>query len=153
MKKDFVIRGQTASTAGVNTEVLEFGGHKEGYAYKLIEFELYPSTNIGETNDFEGCASITAGKTGIDPQNPNFNDEGLIGTSMFLVDSSSANYQYGSSSIVNDTFLITQNLILQVHDSSGGGLPVNWHCRFESVKMADAAAAVTNFKQFSVFDG
>jgi len=152
MRKEFVMRGQTASTSGLNTEVLNFSGYKPGYAYRLVEFDLYPSTAIGETNDFEASASITAGKTGIDPQNPNFNDEGLIGTAMFLVDSSSANYQYGSSSLVNDTFLITQNLILQVHDSSGGALPVNWQCRFVAEKMNDAETAAANFKQFTISD-
>jgi len=154
MRKEFVMRGQTASTAGLNTEVLNFGKYKAGYAYRLVEFELYPSTNIGggATGDFEGSASITAGKTGIDPANPNFNDEGLIGTALLLIDSTSAYYQFGSSSVINDTFLITQNLILQVHDQSGNAVPVNWQCRFESVKMTGPEEAATNYRQFTISD-
>ena len=47
MKKDFVIRGQTASG---ETEILEFGGYKENYAYIMTEFSIYPSTGIGTAN-------------------------------------------------------------------------------------------------------
>jgi len=54
MNKEFVMRGQTVSTAGLNTEVLNFSGDKPGYAYRLVEFELYPSTNIGGVNDVRG---------------------------------------------------------------------------------------------------
>jgi len=152
MNKEFVMRGQTVSTAGLNTEVLNFSGDKPGYAYRLVEFELYPSTNIGGGNDFEGSASITAGKTGIDPANPNFNDEGLIGTALLLIDSTSAYYQFASSSVINDTFLITQDLILQVHDQSGSAFPVNWQCRFVAEKVNTAEGAVANYKQFTISD-
>ena len=44
MKKEFVMRGQTASG---ETEVLNFSGYKPGYAYRLVEFQIYPSTSIG----------------------------------------------------------------------------------------------------------
>ena len=44
MRKEFVMRGKTASG---ETEVLNFSGYKPGYAYRLVEFDLYPSTNIG----------------------------------------------------------------------------------------------------------
>jgi hypothetical protein len=155
MRKEFVMRGQTASTAGKNTEILNFGKYKPGYAYRLTEFVLYPSFNIGGGGSaiFEACASITAGKTSIDPQAPNFNDDGLIGTALFLVDSEAADYQAMQSSVVNDTFMITQNLILRVHDQGGNALPVNWQCRFESVKMTGAEEAAVNYKQFTISDG
>jgi hypothetical protein len=146
MKKDFVIRGQTASG---ETEILEFGGYKEGYAYKLTEFKIYPSTSLA-SQSVEMTATLTAGKTAVDPPNPNFNDPGLIGTAFFIL--RQAEY-HDFTSVVNDTFLITQNLILMVQDGGAGGTPVNWQCRFKSVKMTDAQAAVTNFKQFSIFDG
>ena len=41
---EFVMRGRTDSTSGANTEVLNFSGFKPGYAYKLVEFSLYPMT-------------------------------------------------------------------------------------------------------------
>jgi len=44
MRKEFVMRGQTASGL---TEVLNFGKYKQGYAYKLVDFKIYPSTNLG----------------------------------------------------------------------------------------------------------
>jgi hypothetical protein len=147
MKKDFVIRGQTANGS---TETLEFGGYKEGYAYKITEFVISPSVNNA---DFEGCGIVTAGKTAKDPVNPNFNDEDVIATG-FMGTSASQPYPVKLQFVVNDTFLITQNLLLTVADTnSTAPNPVNWQCRFESVKMTDAQAAVTNFKQFSIFDG
>jgi len=146
MKKEFVIRGQTASGF---TEVLNFSGYKDGYAYRLTEFQLYPSLTVG-VNPVELHATITAGKVGIDPQNPNFNDDALIATSYFSVSSSSI-YPTSSDSVINDTFLITQNLMLMVKDSDGDD-PVNWQCRFVSVKMSGPEEAVTNYKQFTISD-
>jgi len=121
MNKEFVMRGQTASGG---QEVLNFSGNTPGYAYRLVEFQLFPSTNIGG-DDFELVGSITAGKVAIAPTDPNFNNDGLIGNVHF----STHNYgQIGPSAtlmIINDTFLITQDLILMVQDT-GSSTPVNW---------------------------
>jgi len=150
MKKDFVIRGQTASG---ETEILEFGGYKENYAYIMTEFQIYPSVNIG-TIEFELCASVTAAKTYEDPANPNFKNDGLIATSLLTGHASPAYSRATPLTVVNDTFLITQNLIIAVVDTAvASPMAVNYQMRFKSVKMSDAQAAVTNFKQFSIFDG
>ena len=151
MKKEFVMRGQTADfkTTGT-TEVLNFSGYKPGYAYRLTEFQIYPSTGI-HTVSYELVASITAGKTPADPENPNFNDEGLIATAI----SNAHHYDYRShsfDSIINDTFLITQNLIMTLSDISTAAAPINWQCRFESVKMSGAEEAAVNYKQFAISD-
>ena len=146
MKKEFVMRGQTASGL---TEVLNFSGYKPGYAYRLTEFQIYPSTNIVGA-DFEGVASITAGKTAIAPTDPNFNDEGLIGTVVMIHDSADST-PITENSVINDTFLITQNLILMVFTQ--GGVPVNWQCRFVAEKMTGPEEAVANYKQFTISDG
>jgi len=148
MKKEFVMRGQTVSTAGQNEEVLNFSGHKPGYAFKLVEFVIFPSTNIGTLVN-EMCASITAGNTAMDPKNPNFNDEGLIGT---VVQAVYNNETYNNIAVINDTFLITQNLILKVGETSGNAYPVNWQCRFKSVKMTGPEEASTNYKQYAISD-
>jgi len=150
MKKEFVMRGQTPSTAGQNTETLNFGGYKPGYAYRLVEFKLYPSTNIGVASH-ELTGSVTAGKTSVDPESPNFDDPGLIGTTMFN-EHDDARYLGGSWTVIDNTFLITQDLILTVGDSGGSAYPVNWQCRFEAVKMSGPEEAATNFKQFTIFD-
>jgi len=146
MKKTFVMRGQTASG---QTEVLNFSGNTPRYAYRLTEFRVFPSTGIGSSNN-ELVGSITAGKTAEAPTDPNFNNEGLIATTMYKFNSGS--YSGINFDIVNDTFLITQNLILMVQDTGGSSYPVNWQCRFESVKMNDAEEAATNFKQFTISD-
>jgi len=150
MKKEFVIRGQTASGA---TDTLEFGARtkeNKNMAHRLVEFVLYPSTNIGGANE-ELCATISAGKTAITPTDPNFNDDKLIATALLGLHGDQSK-PTDSLSVVDDTFLITQNLIVMVQETSGAGTPVNWQCRFESVKMSDAETAVTNYKQFSIFD-
>jgi len=148
MKKEFVMRGQTASG---ETEVLNFSGYKPGYAYRLTEFILYPAVNIGGTTN-ELLGTVTAGKTAIDPPNPNFNDEGLIAVAQYRDNSNDIYQNTPSASVLNDTFLITQNLILMVQDTAGSSNAVNWQCRFVAVKMNNAEEAAANFKQFSIFD-
>ena len=78
--EEFVMRGKTASG---ETEVLNFGS-KHGYGFKLIEFSIYPSADIGDFSAQELMASVTAAKTFEDPQNPNFNNEGLIASSLLF---------------------------------------------------------------------
>ena len=145
MRKDFVMRGQTASEG---TEVLNFSGFKPGYAFRMVEFQIYQSLGIGATT-VELCASVTAAKTAEDPENPNFNNDGLIAVASF--------YRFESSnqpqSIVNDTFLITQNLILKVKDTHTSATPINWQCRFVAEKVNTAEGAVANYKQFTISDG
>ena len=143
MRKEFVMRGQTASGL---TEVLNFSGYKPGYAYRLTEFEIFPSTNIVAVSA-EMVATVTAAKTAMDPLNPNFNDEGLIASAFFTNrEQSQTGYH---QAVVNDTFLITQNLILKVECAEG---PVNWQCRFVAEKMSGAEEAATNYKQFTISD-
>ena len=148
MKQDIVRRGQTASGG---TETLEFSGiqiENKNMAYTITEFVLYPASPEGSENLF---GSITAGKTALDPTVPNFNNESLIATAMKAYNTGS---QDGSieSNIVNDTFLITQNLLLMVM-SPVTSEPVNWQCRFKAVKMTDAEMAANNFKQYMISDG
>lgn len=145
MNKEFVMRGQTASG---ETEILNFSGYKPGYAYRLVELKLYPSENIGGKIG-ELAVSITAGKTYVDPTYPNFNNEGLIATACIGV-RSDAKY-YDDLNVVNDTFLITQNLILAAIDTeTGSPMPVNWQCRFVAEKINTSEGAVANYKQFTI---
>lgn len=147
MNKEFVMRGQTASGS---TEVLNFTGHKPGYAYRLVEFKLFASTSIGSTNN-EFVGTVTAGKTAVAPTQPDFNNEGLIASAFVSMHSSQVNTAYNDA-VINDTFLITQNLILMVQDASGEGNPVNWQCRFVGEKMNTSQQAVANYKQFTIRD-
>ena len=146
MRKTFVMRGQTASGG---QEVLQFGKYKQGYAYRMTEFKLYPSTNVHSANK-ELCGTVTAGKTAVSPIDPDFNNDGLIATTMFSTHASST--LLGQETVVNDTYIITQNLILMVQEEGGASTPVNWQCRFESVKMTNAEEAAVNYKQFAISD-
>jgi len=147
MKKEFVMRGQTDDG---ETEVLNFSGFKPGMAYKLTEFNLYGTTSLGSVKT-EVYGSITAGKVAVDPTNPNFNNEGLIAVTHYN-DSESDAHGPNTYSVINDTFLITQNLILMVNDTGGSNNPVNWQCRFETVKMSGPEEAVANYKQYTISD-
>jgi len=150
MKKEFVMRGQTASGL---TEVLNFSGYKPGYAYRMTEFNLWPSTSIGD-KQMELTGTVTAGKVYEDPQNPDFNHEGLIAVALFNASSVIEDGPKTVNSVINDTFLITQNLILAVLDThTGAPSAVNWQCRFVSEKMSGPEEAVANYKQFSISDG
>jgi len=147
MNKEFVMRGQTASG---ETEVLNFSGLTPGYAYRMTQFVIYPSTSIG-TQSMELTASVTAAKTYEDPANPNFNNDGLIATALYKM-GQAANEDFSVlQDIVNDTFLITQDLILAVLDTTPGApMAVNWQCRFVGEKLSTSEEAVTNYKQFTI---
>ena len=147
MPKEFVMRGSTAS--GTN-EVLEFAGDKAGYGYRMTEFQIFPSTAIG-TQAAELAATVTAAKTYEDPSNPNFNNEGLIATATLIL--AADHPRITVSSVVNDLFIITQNLIIATIDAvAGAPMDVNWQCRFKEVKLSTGAQAAANYKQFAIFD-
>jgi len=145
MNKEFVMRGQTASGL---TEVLNFSGNTPGYAYRITEFEIFPSNNIGGVS-YELAGTVTAAKVFEDPSNPNFNNEGLIATAMM---GALNNFQSGTMhTIVDDTFLITQDLILAVVDTqTGSPMPVNWQCRFVAEKLVNGEEALANYNQFTI---
>ena len=136
------MRGRTDSGS---TETLNFSGYKPGMAYKLTGFDLYPMTPTGNETLL---GTIVSGKTAMSPDVINYNDDSLIATSMESYNSTAADGDI-QKTIINDTFLITQNLILMVMSSSSSE-PVNWQCRFESVKMSGSEEAVTNYKQFMI---
>jgi hypothetical protein len=147
MNKEFVIRGKTASGF---TEVLNFSGNTPGYAYRLTEFSLWGTAGLGSATT-ECWGTITAGKVAVDPVNPDFSNEGLIAVASSLFSATYNNQPVAQ--VINDTFLITQNIILMVQDSGPAGTPVNWQCRFVAQKMDGSEEAVANFKQFTIFDG
>jgi len=145
MPKEFILRGKTEASG---TEVLNFGGIEAGYAYALIEFRLWPSVNI-PSQTCEMTGSITAATSAAGTVSPNFLEDGLIGNAFWFHGAAQPNSQ-SDGSLVNDLFMITQDLHLQVNDSEGN--PINWHCRFKSVKLSSAAVATANYKQFTVYN-
>ena len=147
MPDTIVMRGQTASG---ETEVLNFSGYKPGYAYRMTEFKLYPAANIGSAN-YELCGTVTAAKTAVAPIEPDFSNEGLIASTLEVGHGSVGSSQQ-SNSVVNDKFLITQNLILMVQETNTGNA-INWQCRFVSEKMSGPEEAATNYKQYLISDG
>ena len=149
MKKEILMRGQTAHG---QSETLEFSGiqiENKNMGYIITEFQLFPSTNIGNQH-YEMTGSITTGKTPLDPDNPNFSDESLIASGL-IGDNASEAYPHSEAYVIDDTYVITQNLKLLVKNTVGD--PINWQCRFKAVKMTDAAMATNNFKQYMISDG
>ena len=144
--KEFVMRGQTASG---KTEVLNFSGFKPGMAYRMIDFKVFPSTDIGQTA-FELLGTVTASKTAMSPTDPDFSDQGLIASVYHGTGASLTGSPGNNATVINDTFMITQDLILSVANTGAGNTAINWQCRFEEVKMSGAEEAVTNYKQFLI---
>jgi len=145
MPKEFIMRGQT--TVGEPTEVLNMTGYRPGYGYVITQFQLYPSTSIG-SQAYEMTGTITADNSSEAPDNPDFNHEGLIATSFASWNASPASG--GTREVINDLFVITQDLILQVNDT--GGSPINWQVRFKEVKLSTSAEAVANYKQYTIYN-
>jgi len=152
MPEDIIMRGKTEPGA---SEVLNFSGHTPGYAYQLVDFDIYPTTTIGSLGG-ELVASLNAGKTADDPLSPDFDDPGLIANVMLGIRTDIQNGSFVSHKVINDLFYITQDLHLIVNDAlAGGSSPqaVNWQCKFRKVKLSTSAEAVANFNQFTIYDG
>ena len=147
MPEELIMRGKTDSGT---TETLNFGGRTPGYGYHLTEFQLWGSESIG-TNKVEAVGAITADDSAMDPVNPDFDSPGLIGVCNFADNESDA-YGPQVASIINDLFVITQDLILMVTDTGGVANPINWQVRFKKVKLSSSAEAVANFNQFTIYD-
>jgi len=149
MRKEVVMRGKTASGG---TEVINFSGHKKGYGYKMTEFRLYPTTITVGKYFFTG--TLTAAKTAESVIDVNFNHEGLIGSTI-LQDDDQGGYEVGVSehTVINESFMITQDLILMVQDLGGSSYACNWQMKFKSVKMTGPEEAAVNYNQFTISDG
>jgi len=147
MPETLVMTGQTADGG---TELLNFGGKTSGYAYRLISFKLWGSTNLGSASN-EMWASLTRAKTAEDPIAPNFTNEGLVGVASIFIHNSPA-YPPTAIEVINPKALITQDCILSVNDTADGHA-VNYMLTFEKVKLSASAEAVANFNQFTIFDG
>lgn len=150
MPKEFIMRGKTPSGT---TEVLNFGNQaRPGYGYRMTELQIYPSSSIG-SQGAELSLTITADNAEENPSNPDFQNDGLIAVSMLGVRTDMQNGSFVDHTIVNDLFIITQDLILSAIDNlSGSPQDINWQCRFEEIKLSGAAEAVANFKQYTIFN-
>lgn len=147
MPKEFTVRGQTASAG---EEIINITGYRPGYGYKLTEFRVYPSTNLGSAHG-EYYGALTANNTAADPVNPNFNEDGLIANAMFIVSANpAAASEFGIGALWNEDFVVTQDLRLSVRETDGGAA-VNWQLKFKEVKLTNAAQAVANFKQYTIY--
>jgi hypothetical protein len=148
MPKEFLMRGKTISGG---TEVLEFGNQaRPGYGYQLRELVLYPSAALG-TDQHELVGSITASTVAVNPVEPDFNSDGLIATAYYQA-TANKDSSPGGYTVLNDLFVITQDLHLMVQDIGGNNHPINWQCRFDEVKLSGGAEAVANFKQYTIYN-
>ena len=145
MPKEFIMRGKT--TIG-ESEVLNMSGYRPGYGYRLVEFQLFPST--AWDTDFEMAACISANGIALDPESHDFNEDGLI-ASIITKGAAATNYDVSNLTVINDLFVITQDLILTVFATAGGGSP-NWQCRFKEIKLSSSAEAVANYKQYTIYN-
>jgi hypothetical protein len=151
MPSEFIVRGQTESDL---TTTLSFGAESSpGYGYRLKELFIYPSANLGAQN-YELMLSVTADNTAENPQNPSFNNDGLIGTAYLTGRSTDTHMQQSPGLVViNDLFIITQDLIVKALDAHAGSpMACNWQMKFEKVKLTDSAEAVANYRQYTIYN-
>jgi hypothetical protein len=145
--RDFVVRGKSGKGVD-NAQTINFGGRNQGYGYRIVEFQLYQSA-MPPSSDAQLCAIITAGKTALDPLSPDFSTEGVIATS--LLDNDAADHNGVSThTIIDDTFMITQDIILTCDNTEAHD--INWQIKFRPVKMSETEQANQNYRQFSIFD-
>ena len=149
MPEELIMRGNFTASEGTGTNKLNFSGHTTGHGYQLIEFQLYPSTSIG-AQSVEMAGVISCGNNNLDASNIDFNLEEIIATTAFSANGSVPNTPINYS-VINDLFVITQDLNINTFDSQGTN--VNWQCKFRKIKLSDSAEAVANFKQFTIYDG
>jgi len=157
MPKEFIMRGKTVSGG---SEVLNFGKDKSGLAFRMTEFAIFPASGVGSQAQ-EMAASVTAdnwdgdlsGADPADPSNPDFNQPGLIANAYFPMTSTSPGNSGNNVLLVvlNDLFVITQDIRVCVIEPHAG-MPVNWQCKFEEVKLSGPAEAVANYKQYSIYN-
>jgi hypothetical protein len=148
--KEFTMRGKTASDT---YETLNFGGDKSSYGFVLTEFKLWPSVDaVLAGGDFNMRGAVTRGKdTNFTSNAPNFSQEGLIANAWFRIGNTNTE-TLQSLSLVDDTALITQDIILHVIDVGSSAAAVNWQCKFMPVKLNTSEQALANYRQFSIFD-
>jgi len=148
MPREFIMRGNFTSAQGYGNKKLKFSGFKPGYGYRIVEFQLYPSASIGaQSVEMSGC--ISCGGNNIDAANIDFNLDEIIATCAFSANGSVPNNPTNYS-VINDLFIITQDLNINTADSQGSN--VNWQVKFKEVKLSASAESVANFNQYSIYN-
>ena len=148
MAEEIIMRGNFTAAQGYANKKLSFTGLKPGFAYNLIEFQLYPSTSIGaQSAEMAGC--ISCGGNNIDAANIDFNLDEIIATCAFWANGSVPNNPTNYS-VINDLFIITQDLNINTFDSQATN--VNWQVKFKEVKLSASAEAVANINQYAIYN-
>ena len=143
MPKEFIIKGYNVS--GTNKKI-RLSSSKTGYGFRLKEFKLWGSTNLGATS--QECWGILSRGAAMDPKVPNFDDDALVGVSVFMCHTSPA-YPPQQLEIIDDLVILTQDLTIAVQDTSDAEA-VNWFLKFEEVKISAAAEAAANYQAYEV---
>ena len=147
MPKEFVMRGQIVSSGEETIQMAGLGSSKPGYGYQMTSFRIWPAVPSLAVNLH---AAITAENVYANPVAVNFNNDGLIGVASY-VSHSSTDHAGFSDSLVNDMYVITQNLLMSARDLDSS-TAINWQMKFREVKLSPSAHAVANYKQFTVYN-
>jgi hypothetical protein len=107
---------------------------------------MWGSTNLGAIA--QECWGILSRGPAMDPKVPNFNDDALVGVSVFMTHTSPA-YPPQSLEVIDDLVILTQDLTIAVQDTSNAEA-INWQLKFEEVKISTAAEAAANYQAYTV---
>ena len=146
MAEEIIMRGNFTASKGTAANKLSFTGVKEGFAYNIIEFQLFPSISIG-AQSAEMAGVISCAGNSHDASNINFNLDEIIATSAFSANGSVPNNPTNYS-VINNLYAITQDLIINTFDSQNQN--VNWQVKFKKIKLSGPAQAAANYKQYSI---
>ena len=136
---EFIQQGRLASGG---TKVINLSGGKNDVGYRLKEFKLWGSTNLGATSQ-ECWGTLVRSNTAVSPINPDFGNEALVGVATFHCHTSPA-YPPQQLAMFNDLVDLVADCILMVQDSSDGE-DINYLLKFEEVKLSDAAISAANY--------
>jgi len=150
MRKQFVIRGRLDGTVSKGIKTIRISGKETGYAFRIVDFQLYPATDIGGSQ-LEACASIARGSTPLDPVNPNFDDQALVAVAKYSIPTG-PEHGVMTYSVINDLVNLTQDLTIYARDTGGGDRAINFQIKFKSVKLTPSAEATANYQSFTIND-
>ena len=158
MPREFILRGKGSGTGAdpLAYQRINISGFNSESGFRLVEFEVWPSVDaVAAGGDFQFMGALSRcsfdNRTSFVAQTPDFNDSALI---------ANAQYQYGNSateapsatSLINDLAILTQDLVLHTIETRGTSVGVNWQIRLKEVKLTDAARAVANYEQYSIYN-
>lgn len=150
-EKVFTVLGIVGSRTITTDRVhVPLSGLADGYGFRLLDFKIWPSTDLGGANKNQELYAVINRDPGFapDPFNPDFGVPGFLAVSTWgsgpFVLAVGAPSTRGSQSIINDDVILTQDVFVYCSDPADN--KINYFLRFERMRISAGAEAVANFE-------